>query len=79
MGLHQNRRGGCAGGHFEKGQSGNPAGRRFGRRNKTTLAAASLLAGEAEALTRKAVELALAGGMITPGEAAMICGGVGDA
>jgi hypothetical protein len=46
---------------FEKGRSGNPAGRRPGSRNKATLAAAALLAGEAEALTRKAVELALAG------------------
>ena len=46
---------------FEKGRSGNPAGRRIGCRNKTTIAAAALLAGEAEALTRKAVELALVG------------------
>jgi hypothetical protein len=46
---------------FEKGRSGNPLGRRVGCRNKTTIAAASLLAGEAEALTRKAVELALVG------------------
>src|ERR1700736_4407573 len=46
---------------FEKGQSGNPAGRKVGCRNKTTIAAAALLAGEAEALTRKAVELALVG------------------
>jgi hypothetical protein len=46
---------------FEKGRSGNPAGRRPGSRNKVTLAAAALLAGESEALTRKAVELALAG------------------
>jgi len=46
---------------FEKGQSGNPAGRRVGCRNMTTIAAASLLAGEAQALTRKAVELALLG------------------
>jgi hypothetical protein len=45
---------------FEKGRSGNPAGRRTGSRNKATLAAA-LLAGESEALTRKAIELALAG------------------
>jgi hypothetical protein len=37
---------------FEKGRSGNP----LGRRNKTTIAAAASLAGEAEALTRKAVE-----------------------
>src|SRR6266852_5935139 len=46
---------------FEKGRSGNPLGRRVGCRNKTTIAAASLLASEAEALTRKAVELALVG------------------
>src|SRR5229473_3106457 len=46
---------------FEKGQSGNPAGRRIGCRNKTTIAAAALLAGESEALTRKAVDLALVG------------------
>src|SRR5260370_33441129 len=46
---------------FEKGRSGNPLGRRVGCRNKTTIAAASLLAGEAEALIRRAVELALVG------------------
>ena len=46
---------------FVKGRSGNPTGRRYGSRNKKTLAAAVLLDGEAEALTRKAVELALAG------------------
>jgi len=46
---------------FEKGRSGNPGGRRLGSRNKATLAAAALLAGESEALTRKAVEMALAG------------------
>jgi hypothetical protein len=46
---------------FERGRSGNPGGRRQGSRNKATLAAAALLAGEAEALTRKAVEMALAG------------------
>ncbi len=40
--------------------AGNP-GRRPGSRNKATLAAEALLAGEAEALTRKAVELALSG------------------
>ena len=42
---------------FEKGRSGNPAGRRPRSRNKATLAAAA----ESEALTRTAVELALAG------------------
>jgi hypothetical protein len=46
---------------FAKGRSGNPAGRRPGSRNKATLAAAALLAGEAQALTRKAVEMALDG------------------
>jgi hypothetical protein len=46
---------------FEKGRSGNPAGRRPGSRNRATLAAAVLLEGESEALTRKAVESALAG------------------
>jgi Family of unknown function (DUF5681) len=46
---------------FEKGRSGNPAGRRRGSRNRATLAAMVLLEGEAEALTRKAVELALDG------------------
>ena len=46
---------------FEKGRSGNPAGRRIGSCNKTTAAAAALLAGESEALTRKAVEFALVG------------------
>jgi hypothetical protein len=46
---------------FRKGQSGNPAGRIRGSRNKKTLAAELLLEGEAEALTRKAIEMALEG------------------
>ena len=46
---------------FEKGRSGNPLGRRVGCRNKTTIAAAAFLVGESDALTRKAVELALIG------------------
>lgn len=46
---------------FEKGRSGNPAGRRPGSRNKATQAAELLLDREAEALTRKAVELATRG------------------
>jgi ribulose 1,5-bisphosphate carboxylase large subunit-like protein len=46
---------------FGRGQSGNPEGRPPGARNRKTLAAAMLLDGEVEALTRKAVELALAG------------------
>jgi hypothetical protein len=42
-------------------RSGNPAGRLLGTKNRATKAAEALLDGEAEALTRKAVELALAG------------------
>jgi len=49
---------------FEKGQSGNPAGRRQGSRNKVTLAIEELLDGEAEALTRKAIDLAKTGDMV---------------
>jgi hypothetical protein len=46
---------------FRKGQSGNPAGRPPGVRNRATQNAQLLLEGEAETLTRKAVELALDG------------------
>jgi len=46
---------------FVKGQSGCPAGKPKGARHRTTLAAEALLDGEAEVLTRKAIELALAG------------------
>lgn len=49
------------GGQFEPGQSGNPAGKPKGARNATTLAAEELLDGEAQALTRKAIELAKKG------------------
>jgi uncharacterized protein DUF5681 len=48
-------------GRFPKGQSGNPKGRRIGVRNRATEAAEQFLDGEAEALTRRAVELALEG------------------
>jgi len=48
-------------GHFVKGQSGNPAGKPQGCRNHATRTAETLLDGEAEALTRKAVTLALGG------------------
>src|ERR1700730_12339132 len=60
-GLAPKPRGRVRGRPFAKGRSGNPAGRTVGSRNKTTIAAATFLAGEAEALTRKAVELALVG------------------
>ena len=46
---------------FPKGQSGNPAGRRQGSRNKATLALEALMDGQAEAITQKAVDLALEG------------------
>src|SRR5215218_6978605 len=46
---------------FRKGQSGNPAGRPAGARNKATLAVEVLLDGEAETITRKAIELAKSG------------------
>jgi hypothetical protein len=48
---------------FEKGQSGNPGGRPPGARNKATLIAELLLQGEAEAMTRLAIERAKAGDM----------------
>lgn len=46
---------------FQPGQSGNPTGRKPGQRHHYTMAVQALLDGEAEALGRKAVELALAG------------------
>jgi hypothetical protein len=48
-------------GRFKPGVSGNPSGRKQGARNKTTLAAMALLSGEAEALTRLAIDKALEG------------------
>lgn len=48
-------------GRFKAGQSGNPAGRPVGARNKTTVAVEALLDGQANALTQKAIDLALAG------------------
>jgi len=48
-------------GRYKPGESGNPGGRPPGSRNKATESAELLLEGEAEALTRKAVELALGG------------------
>jgi hypothetical protein len=46
---------------WEKGQSGNIKGKPKGSLNKVTLAVQSLLDGESEALTRKAIELAMDG------------------
>lgn len=49
---------------FPKGDGGNPNGRPKGSRNKVTLAVEALLEGDAEALTRKAIEKALGGDMV---------------
>jgi hypothetical protein len=57
----QEQEGRDADGRFMKGYSGNPNGRPPGRRNQATEAAEVLLDGEVEALTRRAVELALDG------------------
>ena len=46
---------------FEKGESGNPAGRPRGARNRATLLMQNLLADDAEAIGRKAIEMAIAG------------------
>ena len=42
---------------FAKGESGNPAGKPKGARHRVTLATETLLDGEAEGLTRKAIEM----------------------
>ena len=46
---------------FKPGQSGNPNGRPKGSRHKTTLAIETLLDGEGEEITRKAIDLAKGG------------------
>ncbi len=52
------------GGKFQKGRSGNPAGKPKGARHKTTLAVQALLDGEAEEVTRKVIEAAKGGDMV---------------
>jgi hypothetical protein len=56
-----NEPGGPRGRPFAPGQSGNPAGRPRGSRNRATLLAQALLDDTAEELIRKAKEMALAG------------------
>ena len=46
---------------FEPGRSGNPAGRPKGSRNRSTLALEAIFEGEAEALSRRAIQMALEG------------------
>ena len=49
---------------FKPGKSGNPGGKPRGALNQTTRAAQELLDGKAQALTRKAVELAQEGNVV---------------
>jgi len=55
----QRRRG--PGKPFPKGQSGNPAGKPKGTRNKASIIVEQLLEGEAAALTRRAIQVAMEG------------------
>jgi hypothetical protein len=48
-------------GRWAKGTSGNQSGRPAGSRNKATEALQQMLEGEAERITRKAIDLALGG------------------
>jgi len=48
-------------GRFKPGISGNKMGRPRGSKNRTTMAAQAIIDGDGEALSRKLVELALAG------------------
>jgi hypothetical protein len=50
-----------ADGTFAKGNSANPAGKPKGTLHRTTRAVLEMMQGEAEAVTRKAIDLALAG------------------
>ena len=51
-------------GRFAPGVSGNPKGRTKGCRNKATKIAEALVDGEAKALTRIAIELAIGGDVV---------------
>jgi|SRR5437867_214223 len=51
-------------GRFQSGASGNPKGRPHGSRNRATLALEAILEGEGERITRRVIDLALAGNKV---------------
>jgi hypothetical protein len=59
--MAENTAGKQRGKPFRKGQSGNPAGKPKGTKHMATRVAEALLDGEAERITRKAIERALEG------------------
>lgn len=61
--MAENTAGKQRGKPFKPGQSGNPAGKPKGAKNKSTAMAQALFDGEAETLTRKIIELAKNGDM----------------
>jgi hypothetical protein len=61
--MAENSAGKQRGKPFKPGQSGNPAGKPPGAKNRATVLAQALFDGEAESLTRKIIELAKAGDM----------------
>jgi hypothetical protein len=51
-------------GTFKKGQSGNPAGRPKGSKNRATLLAIASMEGELDAIVRQVIEAAKSGDMV---------------
>lgn len=51
-------------GKFQKGETGNPKGRKHGSRNKATLAALALLEGDLEAITQVCIDKAKDGDLM---------------